>query len=129
MFEQPIFSESCVRRIILNKLRVQASVGILPHELTAKQPLLISCEVRMQNAPLVPAQDEVSHVLDYRRIRQIAIDQAQNSHINMLESLAGQICEKILVLPGVSAAMVRIDKPNIFPDCDGVGVEVTAEKV
>ena len=118
-----------MRRIILNKLRVQASVGILPHELTAKQPLLISCEVRMQDAPLVPAKDEVDHVLDYRRIRQLAIDEVQAAHINMLESLAGHICEKILALPGVSAATVRVDKPNIFPDCDGGVVELSAEKV
>ncbi len=117
-----------MRRIILNKLRVQASIGILPHELTSRQPLLISCEVRMHDAPLLPAADDVRHVLDYRRVRQIAIDAVEAGHINMLESLAGHVCEKILALPGVTAASVRVDKPNIFPDCDGVGVEVSGEK-
>ncbi len=117
-----------MRRIILNKLRVQASIGILPHELTATQPLTISCDVRLHDAPLMPAADDVRHVLDYRRVRQIAIDEVHAGHINMLESLAGHICEKILALPGVTSATVRVDKPNIFPDCDGVGVEVSGDK-
>jgi 7,8-dihydroneopterin aldolase/epimerase/oxygenase len=117
-----------LRRIILSNLRVQASIGILPHEVAAKQPLLISCEVRMHDAPLVPAGDDVRHVLDYRRVRQIAIDEVEAGHINMLESLAGHVCEKIMALPGVSAATVRVDKPNIFPDCDSVGVEVSGER-
>ena len=125
----PPFNFKTHRTLHLDKLRVQASVGILPHELTTKQPLLISLKLRLAATPLVPAKDEVSEVLDYRRARQIAIDAATSGHINMLETLSGLICQQLLQLPNVEAAKVRVDKPNIFPDCDGVGVEVSAEKV
>ncbi|HET7773467.1 MAG TPA: dihydroneopterin aldolase [Burkholderiaceae bacterium] len=117
-----------MRRIFLDRLRVQASIGILPHELESKQPLLISAEVRMHDAPLVPAHDDVREVLDYRRVRQIALDEVNAGHINMLESLAGRIAQHVLALPGVSAVVVRVDKPNIFPDCDGVAVEVSGTR-
>ena len=115
------------RHIYLEKLRVQASVGILPHELEAKQALLISLELALAPTPLVPASDDVREVLDYRKVRQIAIDNATSGHVNMLETLAGRICHQLLELPHVMQATVRVDKPNIFSDCDGVAVAVTAK--
>lgn len=116
------------RNIFLEKLRVQASVGILPHELEAKQALLISLQLKLAPTPLIPPSDDVSQVLDYRKARQIAIDTATQGHINMLETLAGKICAQLLELPHVLEASVRVDKPNIFPDCDGVAVSVSAHK-
>lgn len=114
------------RRIYLEKLRVQASVGILPHELQAKQALLISLELSLAPTALIPKEDDVGEVLDYRRARQIALDNATDGHVNMLETLAGRICAQLLELPHVMQVTVRVDKPNIFPDCDGVAVSVTA---
>ena len=52
--------------------------------------------------------------------------EAEGPHINMLETLAGRIAERLLALPGVARTRVRVTKPNIFPDSDGVSVEVTA---
>jgi 7,8-dihydroneopterin aldolase/epimerase/oxygenase len=113
-----------MRKVLLNQLRVQASVGILEHELRSKQQLLISLTVELPQAAIVPQDDDVRHVLDYRHLRDIAMEEAAREHVNMLETLAGRIAERLLTLPGVRAAQVRVVKPNIFPDCDGVAVEV-----
>jgi 7,8-dihydroneopterin aldolase/epimerase/oxygenase len=115
-----------MRRIVIEALRVQASVGILEHELKARQPLLITIEVQQPDAPTVPPEDAVHHVLDYRALRNAAKHEAEGPHVNMLETLAGRIAERVLALPGVALARVRVTKPNIFPDSDGVTVEVTA---
>lgn len=115
-----------MRRIVIKSLRVQASVGILEHELKARQPLLITIEVEQPDAPTVPSGDDVFHVLDYRQLRNAAKQEAEGPHINMLETLAGRIAERLLALPGVARTRVRVTKPNIFPDSDGVSVEVTA---
>lgn len=114
-----------MRTLRIDNLRVQASVGILEHELLAKQQLLISVAVELPHAPTVPAVDAVTHVLDYRHLRDIAKVEAESGHVYMLESLAGRIVRRALDLPGVSVARVRVVKPNIFPDCDGVAVEVS----
>ena len=114
-----------MRTILLDRLRVQASVGILAHELKARQPLLVSMVVDLPDAPLLPAADDVAHVLDYRVLREIALDEVMRGHVNMLETLAGRIAQRLLEHDGVAAVRVRLDKPNIFPDCDAVGIEVS----
>jgi 7,8-dihydroneopterin aldolase/epimerase/oxygenase len=113
-----------MRTLLLDKLRVMASVGILEHELRSKQPLLISIELQLPHAPALPAADDVMHVLDYRLLRDIAKEEAEAGHINMLETLAGRIAARLAALRGANSVRVRITKPNIFPDCDGVSVEV-----
>ena len=117
-----------MRRIVIERLRVQASVGILEHELLSKQPLLITLCVEMPHAPTLPEADTVQHVLDYRQLREAAHHEAQAGHIHMLETLAGRIANRLIALPGVALARVRVVKPNIFPDCDGVAVEVEAQR-
>ncbi len=117
-----------MRKLFVDRLRVQASVGILDYELLSKQQLLISLAVEMPHAPTLPGADTVQHVLDYRQLREAAHEEAQSGHINMLETLAGRIAQRLLALPGVALARVRVVKPNVFPDCDGVAVEVEATR-
>jgi dihydroneopterin aldolase len=33
-----------------------------------------------------------------------------------------------VVLKGVETVTLRVDKPSIFPDCDSIGIEVTAKR-
>lgn len=116
-----------MRRIRIDSLRVQASVGILEHELRSRQQLLITIELEQPDAPALPAADDVRHVLDYRQLRDIAKAESEGEHINMLETLAGRIATRLAALHGVGQVRVKVAKPNIFPDCDGVAVEVTAQ--
>lgn len=118
-----------MRSIYLDRLRVQASIGILEHELAAKQPLLISISVELADADLVPQKDDVSDVLDYRHLRNAALEQVDCGHINMLETLAGRIAQSLLLHDVVSRVRVRVDKPSIFTDCDSVAVEVTSDQL
>jgi 7,8-dihydroneopterin aldolase/epimerase/oxygenase len=116
-----------MRRIILEKLRVQASVGILEHELRAKQPLTVSATLELPNAEAIPPSDDIHQVMDYRRVRDAILDEINQGHVNMLETLAGRISARLLQLKGVAAVTLRVDKPSIFPDCDSIGIEVTAK--
>ncbi len=115
---------TALRRLSVERLRVMASVGILEHELSAKQPLLVSVSVEQHGAALLPAADDVHHVLDYRHLRDAALAEAQAGHVNMLETLAGRIAQRLLARRSVRRVQVRITKPNIFPDCDGASVDI-----
>jgi 7,8-dihydroneopterin aldolase/epimerase/oxygenase len=117
-----------MRRIILEKLRVQASVGILEHELKAKQPLTVSVTLDLPQAEVLPKSDDIYQVMDYRRVRDTILDEINKGHVNMLETLAGRISERLVVLKGVEAVTLRVDKPSIFPDCDSIGIEVTSKR-
>ncbi len=115
---------TALRRLSVERLRVLASVGILEHELTARQALLVSVAVEQHAVPLIPAIDDVHHVLDYRHLREAVLDEAQAGHVNMLETLAGRIAQRLLARRTVRRVQVRITKPNIFPDCDGASVDI-----
>jgi 7,8-dihydroneopterin aldolase/epimerase/oxygenase len=117
-----------MRKIFLDKLRVQARIGILEHELKAPQLLLISIEVHLSSAGLIPAADDVAHVFDYRHLHQTAVAEATACHVNMLETLAGRIATRLLQFTPVLWVRVRLDKPTIFTDCDSVAVEIAAPK-
>jgi dihydroneopterin aldolase len=118
-----------MRRIAIERLRLPVSVGILDHELRARQPLLVSIIVELPSAELVPPADEVDQVLDYRLLRQIALDEAQTGHVNMLETFAGRIAARLGLLAGVGKVVVKVVKPHVFPDCDGASVEVSHEVI
>ncbi|HEX6016779.1 MAG TPA: dihydroneopterin aldolase [Burkholderiaceae bacterium] len=113
-----------MRTITLEGLHVLAQVGVLAHEFGAPQPVLISVSVDMPDAPVVPVRDELSQVLDYRALRELAKAEAEREHTHLLETLAGRIAQRALALPGVAAARVRVAKPQVFADCDSVSVEV-----
>ena len=117
-----------MRKIYLDKLRLSASIGILEHELVSTQPLFISIVAELASEAILPKIDEVSQVLDYRFLRNTAIHEASQGHINMLETLAGRIATKLLNEAQITAVTVRVDKPNIFTDCDSVAVEVSSKK-
>lgn len=117
-----------MRTITIEGLHVLAQVGVLAHEFGAPQPLLISLSVDMPGAPIVPERDEMSQVLDYRRLRELAKAEAEREHVHLLETLAGRIAQRALALPGVAAARVRVAKPQVFADCDAVSVEVHVQR-
>ena len=104
--------------LTLTGLRFQASLGILAHEKQAPQPIQVDAELSLGEQPLFPQDDDIKHVLDYRKVRQIIIDECTAEHVNLLESLIGKLCARLLQLPGVRGVRVKIVKLEIFEDCE-----------
>lgn len=102
----------------LNGLRFNASLGILPQERVQAQPIQVDAELNQGQQPLLPADDDITHVLDYRKVRQIIIDECQSEHVNLLETLIGKLCHRLLQLHGVIGVRVKITKLQIFDDCE-----------
>ena len=102
----------------LTGLRFRASLGILAHEKQAPQPIQVDAELNLGAQPLVPQDDDITHVLDYRKVRQIIIDECTAEHVNLLESLIGKLCARLMQLPGVHGVRVKIVKLEIFDDCE-----------
>ena len=67
---------------------------------------------------LLPADDDINHVLDYRKVRQIIIDECTAEHVNLLETLIGKLAHRLMQLPGVIGVRVKIAKLEIFDDCE-----------
>ena len=99
-------------------LRFDAALGILDHEKGAPQPIQVDAELSLGPQPLHPRDDDISHVLDYRKVRQIIIDECTAEHVNLLESLIGKLAQRLMQLPGVRGVRVKIAKLEIFDDCE-----------
>lgn len=107
----------------LSGLRFDASLGILEQEKIAPQPIQVDAELHLGPQPLLPADDEINHVLDYRKVRQIIISECTAEHVNLLETLIGKLAYRLLQLPGVVGVRVKIAKLAIFDDCE-VAIQV-----
>ena len=98
-------------------LRFNAALGILDHERTGTQPIQVDAELSLGPQPLHPQDDDIHHVLDYRKVRQIIIGECTARHVNLLETLIGKLCDRLMHLPGVQGVRVKITKLEIFEDC------------
>jgi dihydroneopterin aldolase len=107
-----------LQTLTLIGLRFDANLGILDHEKTAPQPIQVDAELSLGVQPLAPHDDDISHVLDYRKVRQIIIDECTAEHVNLLESLIGKLAKRLMQLPGVQGVRVKIAKLEIFDDCE-----------
>jgi dihydroneopterin aldolase len=113
------------RRLTLTDLRIDALLGILEHERAEPQPIRVDAQLNLGAQALLPPDDAITQVLDYRKVRQSIIDECTARHVNLLESLTGRIAHRLLALPGVRGVRVKVTKTSIFPDC-AVAIEMTA---
>ena len=104
--------------LTLTGLRFAANLGILDAEKIAPQPIQVDAELNLGTQALHPVDDEINHVLDYRKIRQIIIDECTERHVNLLETLIGKLARRLMQLPGVVGVRVKIAKLEIFDDCE-----------
>jgi len=104
--------------LTLTGLRFNANLGILHEERQGPQPIQVDAELNQGTQPLRPDDDDISSVLDYRKVRQIIIDECTAEHVDLLESLIGKLTRRLLQLPGVLGVRVKIAKLEIFEDCE-----------
>ena len=102
----------------LTGLRFDANLGILEFEKIAPQPIQVDAELSLGAQALLPQDDDINSVLDYRKVRQIMINECTAEHVNLLETLIGKLANRLMQLPGVLGVRVKIAKLEIFDDCE-----------
>jgi 7,8-dihydroneopterin aldolase/epimerase/oxygenase len=113
-----MFNTKGTQILTLTGLRFDASLGILKQEKDRPQPIQVDAELNLGTQPLLPHDDDIMHVLDYRKVRQIIITECTAEHMNLLESLIGKLSARLMQLPGVVGVRVKIAKLEIFEDCE-----------
>jgi FolB domain-containing protein len=110
--------------IHISGLRFGANLGIFDFEREGPQPIQVDAEINLGPQALVSRDADIGHVLDYRRIRQIIIDECTAEHTDLLEALVAKLCTRLMKLPGVIGVRAKVNKLEIFPDCQ---VAISAE--
>lgn len=112
-----------VRKIFFRNLQVNMHMGVHENEKGRTQPVRINIILYMQ-AGLVPVNDSIAEVFNYDRIHSGVQALIEGRHINLQETLVGDIAAMCLEFDEVLAVRVSTEKTDIYPDCDGVGYEL-----
>ena len=107
-------------------LSVQVSIGIHAVERAAPQRILIDLEYDVAQ-PRIHG-DEIAEVLDYDDVRDEVARIARDRHFNLQETLCREILESLIARAPVIRVKVSTRKPDIYPDCEGVGVVLEQRK-
>ncbi len=115
-------------RIALRDYLVEADIGAFQTERGHPQRLMFNVvvEVRPQTGPL---DDDVDRILSYDRITEAIGDELATGRVNLLETLAEHVAERILAAPQAMRAFVRIEKLDRGPFKLGVEIARTRAAV
>ena len=124
----PVLSELALlrdcRRLFIRDLEVQAQIGVHDFEKRSPQRLRVNVELYVPLAHSTPADDELHEVVDYDFVREAVLARVRRGHVQLQETLADELLAAMLQHPLVRAARIRTEKPDVYPDCAAVGIEV-----
>ncbi len=112
------------RRLFLRSYEVWINIGVHDFEKRGEQRVLINVDLYIPMALSTPSADELDEVVDYDFIRRSIMERVKVGHIHLQETLVDDVLRLMLAHPRVRAARVSTEKPDVYPDCDAVGVEV-----
>ena len=118
---------SC-RRVFLKNYEVWINIGVHEFEKKAEQRVIINVDLYVPLEISTPKADELDEVVDYDFIRRTVAARLSQGHIHLQETLCDDLLAAILAHPKVHAARVSSAKPDVYPDCEVVGVEVFRSK-
>jgi dihydroneopterin aldolase len=116
------------RRIIFSQITLDASIGILPHETTATQPIHVDAAIDVEMDCAVNDAD-IGSVLDYRALHEVIVNECTRGHFNLLETLTDAVASRLLeAFDQTRTVKVKITKPMAFENAAGVAIEVTKQR-
>ncbi|HEX8061598.1 MAG TPA: dihydroneopterin aldolase [Allosphingosinicella sp.] len=113
------------RKIVLDDYCVAADIGFHAFEVGAPQRLLVTVEVWVDESSF-PSDDQPAGAWDYDFLRTEIGALIEGRRFNLQETVAREIYDLVAARRGVTGLRVATRKPDIYPDCGGVGVELTS---
>ena len=112
------------RRLFLRNYEVLINIGVHEFEKKGEQRVMINVDLFIPLAVSTPHGDHLEEVVDYDFIRTTIARRMAQGHIHLQETLCDDVVSAMLAHPKVLAARVSTEKPDVYPDCEAVGVEV-----
>ncbi len=116
------------RRLFLRNHEIRIHIGVHDFEKRGEQRVLINVDLYVPLQASTPTTDALEEVVDYDFIRERIAERVSRGHIQLQETLCDDLLAMMLAHPRVQAARVSTEKPDVYPDCAGVGCEVFGMK-
>jgi dihydroneopterin aldolase len=113
------------RKIFLEDFDLPVDIGFHDFEVGSPQTLRVNIEVWVE-AGHFPRSDEVADAWDYDFLRQAVLRLVEGRRFNLQETVAHAIFDLVAARAGVAAVRVSTRKPDVYPDCRAVGVELAS---
>jgi len=112
------------RRLFLSNYEIYINIGIHDFEKRGEQRVLINVDLFVPLVENTPSKDSLDEVVDYDFMRQSILERVSKGHIHLQETLCDDVAKIMLAHPNVRAVKVSTSKPDVYPDCEAVGVEI-----
>lgn len=112
------------RRLFLRNYEVFLNIGVHEFEKKGEQRILINIDLYVPLSACSPVHDSLEEVVDYDFMRLSVAERIAQGHIHLQETLCDDLAKIILKHPQVRAVRISTMKPDVYPDCEGVGIEI-----
>lgn len=113
------------RRILLEDFSVPVDIGFHEFEVGNPQRIFVTVEIWLDEASFA-AEDVVAAAWDYDFLRTEILRLVEGRRYNLQETLAREIYTLVAARAGVKGLRVATSKPDVYPDCAAVGVELSS---
>lgn len=123
LVQRTVPQAATVRRVLVRDLVLTARIGVHRREKKAAQRVRINIELLVPETARA-LDDRLASVVDYEAIIEGTRAIAAEGHVNLVETLAERIAALCLRDRRVRTARVRVEKLDVIPDAEAVGVEI-----
>jgi dihydroneopterin aldolase len=113
------------RKILLEDFDLPVDIGFHAFEIGMPQRLRVNIEVWL-DAGFFPTSDRVAEAWDYDHMRSAILAMVEGRRFNLQETVAHEIYAMVASRQGVTGLRVSTRKPDVYPDCAAVGVELSS---
>jgi dihydroneopterin aldolase len=111
-------------KIFVRGLRVDAAIGVHPHERGRVQPLIIDVELQVEDRRI----DGIADTVNYDDVVALVRRTVEVGHHDLVEQFADALGRGCLDDRRVRSVKVRIEKPEAIRTAQGAGCEATFER-
>ena len=113
------------RKLFLQDFYLPVDIGFHAFEVGSPQTLRLNIEVWV-DADHFPRCDTVAEAWDYDFLRSAVLGLVEGRRFNLQETVAHAIYDMVAARAGVVGLRVSTRKPDVYPDCEAVGVELSS---
>ena len=112
-----------VDQIFIKNLKIKCIVGILPHERSKKQTIIVNLKVGSETTQAANSQS-LDDTIDYAKLAKSIRELVISGKYLLLETMAEDMARFILDNPLANDVIVTIEKPEAVINTESVGVEI-----
>lgn len=112
-----------LRHVFVNRLSLQARIGIHAHERAAPQTIWVSVDAAVAEHELT--EDAViEDVVCYEGISKQVTAIVDRGHIDLVETLAEMIADRLMTDKRIMQVLVKVEKPEAIEAAESVGIAI-----